>query len=191
MVAGHTKFSCDRCFGVLKKKTNTTPLWTIYDIAKATNESGECNHVQLIGDHLGNLHVESFDWAKGLSNFFKKIPVITDYHHFKFDANKPGIVSCSVDVDKEYVDINILKPDVTFNKDFCFEKLLPNGLPLKRQWYLYKEVRPFCKEGTEDIIAPKPSLPEPVEEDSAKRKAPKTKSKQPSKRMKKASKQSK
>ena len=40
MTVGHTKFSCDRNFGVLKRKTNRTELWTLYDIASAVNESG-------------------------------------------------------------------------------------------------------------------------------------------------------
>ena len=40
MTVGHTKFSCDRKFGVLKKKTNVTDLSTLYTIAETVNESG-------------------------------------------------------------------------------------------------------------------------------------------------------
>ena len=40
MTVGHTKFSCDRNFGVLKRKTNRTELWTLYNIASAVNDSG-------------------------------------------------------------------------------------------------------------------------------------------------------
>ena len=40
MTVGHTKFSCDRNFGVLKKKTNVTILSTLYTIAQTVNESG-------------------------------------------------------------------------------------------------------------------------------------------------------
>ena len=46
MTVGHTKFSCDRNFGVLKKKTNVTILSTLYTIDQAVNESGmiiNCN----------------------------------------------------------------------------------------------------------------------------------------------------
>ena len=40
MTVGHTKFSCDRNFGVLKKKTNVTDLGTLYKIAETVNNSG-------------------------------------------------------------------------------------------------------------------------------------------------------
>ena len=41
MSVGHTKFACDQNFGVLKRKTNKTELWTLYDIATAVNNSGK------------------------------------------------------------------------------------------------------------------------------------------------------
>ena len=99
------------------------------------------------------MDVKCYDWAAALSTYFNKIDNITDNQHFKFDANKPGIVSCAIDIKDEYTDINILKPGVTFNKDLEIAEQVPKGLTLKRQWYLYKEIREFCSEGTEDIIA--------------------------------------
>ena len=33
-----------------------------------------------------------------------------------------------------------------------------SGLPLERQWYLHKQIRSYCREGTEDLTCPKPSL---------------------------------
>jgi len=63
MTVGHTKFSCDRSFGVLKQK-NHTELRTLYDIAKSVNESGECNSAELVGYHNGKVSVKAFDWAE-------------------------------------------------------------------------------------------------------------------------------
>ena len=43
--------SCDRNFGVLKKKTNVTVLSTLYTIAQAVNESGKiinCNFIYIL-----------------------------------------------------------------------------------------------------------------------------------------------
>ena len=33
------------------------------------------------------------------------------------------------------------------------------GLDAKRQWYLYEAIRPFCMFGTEDLVAPAPTVP--------------------------------
>ena len=35
----------------------------------------------------------------------------------------------------------------------------PNGLSEERKLYLYREIRQFCKPGTEDIVAPAPQTP--------------------------------
>ena len=35
-------------------------------------------------------------------------------------------------------------------------KLNPEGLSDERKLYLYREIRPFCKRGTEDLVAPAP-----------------------------------
>ena len=35
-------------------------------------------------------------------------------------------------------------------------KLNPAGLSKERKQYLYREIRPFCKPGTEDLVAPVP-----------------------------------
>ena len=77
MVVGHTKFSCDRAFGVLKKKLNLTELWTLYDIVDAVYKSGECNHPELVGFHDGRVAVKTYNWSEKLSLFFKKIDNIT------------------------------------------------------------------------------------------------------------------
>ena len=41
MSVSDTKFACDQNFGVLKRKTKKTELWTLYDIATAVNNSGK------------------------------------------------------------------------------------------------------------------------------------------------------
>ena len=39
----------------------------------------------------------------------------------------------------------------------------PEGLPRARQAYLYKEIRMFCREGTEDVVCPEPPPKRPAE----------------------------
>ena len=42
--------------------------------------------------------------------------------------------------------------------------ITPLGLFSTRQWYLYREIREYCRHGTEDSVCPKPSVPEDEEE---------------------------
>ena len=84
IIVGHTKFSCDRCFGILKQKTNKTPLWTLYDIATTINEFGNCNHVELVGEADGTINVQCYDWIEFFEKLYTKVPNITAYHHFNF-----------------------------------------------------------------------------------------------------------
>ena len=38
-------------------------------------------------------------------------------------------------------------------------EILPEGLDLKRQWYLYNEIREFCDARFENLVCPLPSAP--------------------------------
>ena len=71
-------------------------------------------------------------------SFFKTIPSITTYHHFKVSKSKLGMVTV-----KEYVD-SLEEKVYTFKKDvdqMSFRgrqpsEITPSGLDAKRQWYL-------------------------------------------------------
>jgi hypothetical protein len=69
------------------------------------------------------------------------VPQLKSYHHFSFTAKQPGVV-----VMQEYSDSNEL-PHV----------VRPSGLSLARQWYLHRQIREYCREGTEDLVCPMPS----------------------------------
>ena len=156
MTVGHTKFSCDRCFGVFKKKCNQTELWTLYDIAKTCNKSGVCHYAELVGTHDGNVLVECFDWANMFAPHFRKISNITDYHHFRCNHNEPGIVYCLRELDDEPVRLDLRKK----NAPASFPELtecVPSGFSEERSKYLFDEIREFCKQGTEDLVAPRPT----------------------------------
>ena len=158
MTVGHTKFSCDRCFGVFKKKCLVTPMHTLYDVACVCNKSGVCNISELVGTHDGKVMVECYDWAASLSEYFKKINNITDYHHFHFSAEEPGIVKCSVGIDGKPISINVLKKDHPPFHHRLPEVISPKGFTAEREAYLYNEIREFCKEGSEDLVAPAPTV---------------------------------
>ena len=159
MVVGHTKFSCDRSFGVMKKKLNRTPTWTLYDIATAVEASGKCNYVELVGKHDQTVLVKTFDWANFLSQFFKKLENITEYHHFRFDSREPGTVTCFTELDGEPKKVHLLKKNVVVNNNIQPKEIIPAGFSEDRQKYLYKEIRPFCQDDSADFVAPNPEDP--------------------------------
>ena len=63
MLAGHTKFVPDRCFGIIKKSYRSRFVSSLYDIAKSIEESSEIgtNLAQIIGHPDGTIVVPVFD----------------------------------------------------------------------------------------------------------------------------------
>ena len=159
MCVGHTKFSCDRCFGVLKKKTNRTELSSLYDVAEAVAESGDVNESELVGDHLGNVLVKVFDWSTWFEKVFRKLEGILKYSHFRFSHLRPGEVNCYIDPHGPPVytknlikmeDVEQVKAYLTAMKPV---EIIPEGFTEQRKAYLYNDIRQFCKEGSKDLVA--------------------------------------
>ena len=69
--------------------------------------------------------------------FFKKLPDITSYRHFRIVKNQPGVVFLKTAIDGDETQVQLLKRDVPFGKNRAFRlpaKIAPKGLSLKRQW---------------------------------------------------------
>lgn len=130
MLVGHTKFAPRSFFfGLIKKRYRRFSVNTITDIARVLKESTMtgCNHYQLIRDLDGTKLVEFYEWTQ--------------------------VCRCSARWSNEYpnseeITINILRLKVS-------HQILPTarmpeltqvkGLDDKRQWYLYEQIRVFCK----------------------------------------------
>ena len=85
LIAGHTKFAPDRCFGITKKAYKVNFISSIYELAEMIEESSSVgvNKVQLVGTHNGRVIVVPV-----------YIPNILKYHHFQFSVDEPGKVFC-------------------------------------------------------------------------------------------------
>ena len=94
LVAGHTKFGPDRCFGIIKRAYKVTYISSLYELAKMVDFSSTIgvNKAQLVGKHDGKVIVPVYDWSNFLSHYFTKIPNIKSYHHFRFSKDEPGKV---------------------------------------------------------------------------------------------------
>ena len=165
MVAGHTKFSPDRSFGLLKKEFRRTAVDTLGDIVRVVERSATTNSAEVIGWEDGVPLIPTFNWTNFFAGRMLKIPGIKGYQHFHFGGDVDGKVECRVSWDSEPQKHPILStrnpwhPTVSDMPDI----ISPNGLDNKRQWYLFDKIRPFCiAPESKDITCPLPSCPRPA-----------------------------
>ena len=156
LLAGHTKFAPDWCFGLVKQKTRKTYISSLFDIARAVEDSATVNTAEFVGLHNGRVLVTMYDWTSFLETFFKKIPRLKTFHHFCFNKDYPGTVFCKQYWSSEEQAIHILKSESNVPQPHLLPPVIsPTGISRERAEYLFKEIREFCRPGTEDIVAPK------------------------------------
>ena len=168
MMVGHTKFAPDWCFGLFKQRYRRTFVSSLDDVADVVNSLADVNVAQLVGTQNGETVVPMYDWTTFLGYHFRNVPQLKTFHHFTFSAQHPGVV-----VTKVYSDSAGTKFTMLHDMEWCPTPdelppmVTPLGLSSTRQWYLYREIREYCKDGTEDSVCPKPSVPQDEEECSA------------------------
>ena len=156
LVAGHTKFSPDWCFGLMKQRLRRTFVSSLFDILEANDKptlSG-VNCGKLVGLHDGTVLVKTYDWASYLAPYFKKLTGISKFHHFRFTKNDPGKVFYREDADSREREFQMLKDINRLPPRVVPLQVLPSGLDEERRRYLQKEIREYCQPGTEDFVAP-------------------------------------
>ena len=160
MIAGHTKFSPDRFFGLIKKAYKNTPVSSLPDIEKlVSNSSILGKNIPLpTVDISGKRNVFWYDWSEFLSNYFSPIPAITKYHHFRFDHSSPGVVFVKEYSAMQEISVPIYRETSTIDTTAMPEIVHPPGMSLERRiLYLYEKIRPFCyDEAAAELTCPQP-----------------------------------
>lgn len=158
LIAGHTKFSPDWCFGLIKQSFRRRYVSSLFDLMEAVDQSTVTgvNISKLCGLHDGTVLVPVYDWVKFLEPFFKKIPGISKFHHFRFTKEHPGVLFCRLLSGSEEIEFHILKDPAVRPQNHLPLPVVPLGLDEDRKRYLYREIREFCRPGTEDLVAPAP-----------------------------------
>ena len=160
MIVGHTKFAPDRFFGLIKKYRYTfvSTLGEMQDVVRKSMICGQ-NIPQVTKDVDGRKLVSWYDWKSYLSTLYKTIPSITTYHHFRFDKKFPGIAFVRTLANSPELVVTISSENAIDIHKLPHE-VIPMGLDLKRQWYLYEEISPFCSSPeTASITCPRPTQP--------------------------------
>ena len=103
------------------------------------------------------------DWSSWLSQYFETLKGISNYHHFRVEKENPSILVVKERKDSKEIKVELTKKNFPFSKDQppkkYPEQLLPTGLSLKRQWYLYDQIRCHIpNENDKDQTCPLPRI---------------------------------
>lgn len=92
LIAGHTKFSPDWCFGLLKKCFRRTEVSTLQELADCVRNSTQknVNIPQIVGPENGPAVVPVYDWQSFLAPIYRTVPRLKDHQHFTFNSSQPG-----------------------------------------------------------------------------------------------------
>lgn len=168
MLVGHTKFSPDAYFGLIKKSYRRSKVYTYDHLVDVIDSSttGNFNIPQTYRDKHGRENFQFRKWSSWLGKVFTNLPGITDYQHFRIDADEYGKINVKRSVDAEEETFFLLK-EKTFQFDEKAEKppcFTSKGLSAERQWYLYDKIRLHIpNEMDKDATAPKPKVSRPKE----------------------------
>jgi hypothetical protein len=85
LITGHTKFAPDWCFDFIKQRFRKTRVNTLSEIAGVVKDSTVTgvNIPQLVGLEDGTVLVESNGWQQHLTLYFRPLPQIKQYQHFR------------------------------------------------------------------------------------------------------------
>ena len=159
MITGHTKFSPDACFGLVKRKFRQADVSSLDDLARVVEESAACNICQLVGAQDGSTIVPSRDWAGFLSSHFRRLDGIKQYQHFRFERDHPGVVflkkTATADEEQRVLLRGVWSPSPVDKPP----SITPAGLSLERRKYLYDRIREYCREDTKELVCPNPNAP--------------------------------
>ena len=147
LIAGHTKFSPDWCFGLLKQAYRRRKIGCLDDIVHAIEESAVVNHAQLVGRQDGTIVVPTYERAAFFDEPFRQraLQGIKSMHHLRFTCEKPDSVLVRDTSDSPEREINLVKEkDWKPAVDDLPAVILPPGLSLERRQYLFEKIREFC-----------------------------------------------
>ena len=143
MIPGHTKFSPDRFFGMIKRRYRRTRINTLSQLAEVVDSSTvERRNTAYVIGHDSTKPFAYYSWSEYLQQNFSAIPRITTYHHFRVSKRFPSSVFVKQFADSDEVEIKIAKVGCNLSKNALPTILTPAGLSKERQVYLYEQIRP-------------------------------------------------
>lgn len=155
MIVGHTKFSPDWCFGLLKQRLRRCRVDCLDDMVNVVESSADVNFAQLVGTQLGETLVPMYNWSHFFEPYFRVLPAIKSYHHFHFNSSSLGTAIVKQFCDSPAISYKLSTTSSWNPSPATLPPVIPPpGLPEERQVYLYQKLRQFCREDVQDIVYP-------------------------------------
>ena len=164
LVVGHTKFSPDGYFGLIRRRYRRSQVYTYDQLARLINASSHNGHNKCQryreSDKLSP-EIIYRDWSSWLFRYFKKLLGITSYQHFRIDVSTPGVIFAKDKADAEEKEYNLLRKEFPYSRKKLSKRLLhtikPKGLSAERAWYLYNHIRCHIpEEEDKNMTCPRP-----------------------------------
>ena len=141
-------------FGVM---CEAIPRQVNYLIDEASDAGKGANATISYVHHDGTVIVPVYNWSSYLEQFYRKLPNIKSYQHFRFSRDEPGRIYFKERNSSLEQSMMLLKNRTILPPASQLPaKVNPAGLSQERKQYLHREIRQFCKPGTEDLVAPAP-----------------------------------
>lgn len=164
LVVGHTKFSPDGYFGLIRKRYRHSNVYTYDDLVETINQSSPSGHnrcQRYASQRSGKPQIAYRDWSTWLKEYFKDIPGIARYRHFRIDHRERGTVVLKETADGERTELNLLAGRFPYSRKRPPtrppKRIQAPGLPEERQQYLYKHIREHIPDPNDkDLTCPRP-----------------------------------
>ena len=141
LIAGHTGVGC------------------LADFEHVVNISAEANITQPVGTQSGEVVVPTYNWTSMFAGRLKRLKHIKNNHHFKISASTPGSVCVKMESDSDEENISLLIDHTWVPTIHNLPPVVvPSGLSLYRQWYLYNQIREYCPDDVRNVTATHPSI---------------------------------
>lgn len=158
LIVGHTKFSPDGYFGLIKRHYRRSQVYTYEQLENIVESSSKNGHNVCVGNTAPTIIYR--DWTSWLAQYFIPLKGISNYQHFKIEKDQP--ISLKEQKDSKEIRVELLKKKFPFNEPpkNLPKQLFSKGLSLKRQWYLYDEIRCHIPDKTDkEQTCPRPTKP--------------------------------
>jgi len=141
LVVGHTKFSPDAYFGLIKRYYRRSQVYTYEQLAHLIESSSKNGHNVCIRVSQNKTSSVIYrDWSSWLSQYFETLKGITNYQNEVIEQKNPSIIIVKEHKDSKELRINLTKKKFPFTKlkppKRLPKQIFPKGLSLERQWYL-------------------------------------------------------
>ena len=117
----------------------------IEDVVKNSIIDGRNIAQPTVDFRTGEQYVTWYNWSENFGKYFRSLPGILKYHHFRTDASVPGTVFA-----REYEDSKEIEHKIVLDDDLpdSIHELppiiTPPGMSVVRKQYLFDHIRQYC-----------------------------------------------